>query len=142
MIVLDTNVVSEPLRAAPSPSVLAWLDRQPPSSLFLTAITVREMIFGVRSMPDGKRRDGLEQRIIELFEGEFAGRILPFDTTAAMIYGRAVPLARASGRTISEADGMIAAVVLASGAAIATRDTSPFVAMTIAQVIEPWRAGF
>jgi predicted nucleic acid-binding protein len=141
MIILDTNTVSEPLRPNPSSAVLAWLDRQPPSSLFLTAITVRELVFGVRSMPQGKRRDLLEQRITQLFIDDFADRILPFDTRAAIAYGGAVTTARSSGLTVSEADGMIAAIALATDAAVATRDISPFKAMAVRKVIDPWQQG-
>lgn len=138
MIILDTNAISEPLRQNPEPAVLRWLDGQNPNSLYLSAITVRELEFGVHSMAKGKRRDQLQDRIARLHENEFSGRVLAFDKEAALAYGRTVPLARSAGCAVMEADGMIAAIAIANDYAIATRDTSPFKAMGVVEVINPW----
>lgn len=138
MIILDTNAISEPLRQNPEPAVLRWLDGQNPNSLYLSAITVRELEFGAYSMAKGKRRDQLQDRIARLHENEFSGRVLAFDKEAALAYGRTVPVARSAGRAVMEADGMIAAIAIANDCAIATRDTSPFKAMGVAEVINPW----
>lgn len=137
MIVLDTNVISEPLRPAASPSVLAWLDRQNIETLFLTTISLAELRYGVAALPDGRRKQGLgaalEDRIIALF----GSRILLFDRAAADAYAVVRTRAKALGVAISAADGYIAATAMAAGFAVATRDTEPFVAAGVT-VIDPW----
>lgn len=140
MIVLDTNVVSEPLRPAPAVSVLGWLDRQHPHTLYLTAITAAELFDGVGRLPAGRRRDELasaiERRVLPLF----AGRILPFDEAAAVAFPRITARARAAGHATSMADACIAAIALSRNFAVATRDTAPFMAAGL-EVIDPWQAG-
>lgn len=139
MILLDTNVVSEPLRHKPEPRVVEWLDRQAVDTLYLSAISVAELRAGVASLPQGKRRAGLdadlEQRVLPLF----AGRILPFDESCTHAYAALIAHARAAGLGIAAADGYIAAIAAANGFAVATRDTSPFEAADV-PVINPWRA--
>jgi len=137
MILLDTHVVSEPLRALPDPKVLDWLDAQAIETLYLSSITVAELRFGIAVLPEGKRRDtllsSLEQRVLPLF----AGRILGFDLAAAQSYAALRAHARASWQAIATADGYIAAIAAAKGFAIATRDSSPFEAAGLS-VINPW----
>jgi predicted nucleic acid-binding protein len=137
MILLDTNVVSEPLKAAGNKNVLAWIDAQIIETLYLSTISLAELRFGIAALPEGKRRDtlyfSLEQRVLPLF----AGRILPFDDPASKSYAALRARARLAGQAIAPADGYIAAIAAAHGFAVATRDTSPFDAAGLA-VINPW----
>lgn len=138
MIVIDTNVISESWRAQPHPAVMAWLDAQAMSSLFLSAITVAELRYGLACMPEGKRRSIFESRLETEVLPAFAGRVLPFDVEISRAYGRCMATARAQGRAISVADGLIAATALAHGFAVATRDRSPFIAAGVV-VLDPWQ---
>ena len=137
MILLDTNVVSEPLKASGDTNVLAWIDAQIIETLYLSTISLAELRFGIAVLPEGKRRDtlhsSLERRILPLF----AGRILSFDDTASQAYATLRASARAAGQAIAPADGYIAAIAATHGFAIATRDTSPFEAAGLV-VINPW----
>lgn len=137
MILLDTNVISEPLRMAGNPNVLTWIDAQIIETLYLSTISLAELRFGIAVMPDGKRRDtlhtSLEQRVLPLF----LGRILAFDGPASQSYATLRASARAAGLAIAPADGYIAAIATTHGFAVATRDTSPFEAAGIT-VINPW----
>ncbi|MHB1304487.1 MAG: PIN domain-containing protein [Acidiphilium sp.] len=139
MIILDTNVVSEPLKPAASEAVIAWLDRQDPSSLYLTAITLAELLLGLELLPLGRRRSDLEARIGSLLNEFLPDRILPFDPMAARFHAPLSARARDAGRAISLADGQIAAIAAMRGYAVATRDTAPFIAAGVA-VIDPWTA--
>lgn len=137
MILLDTNVISEPLRRAPEPRVVAWINAQPLETLFLSAVTVAELRFGVAALPAGRRRDalqeGLETRVLPLF----AGRVLPFDMAASQAYAELMASARTRGRTIGLADALIAATAAAAGMSVATRDTAPFEGARV-RWINPW----
>lgn len=139
MILLDTNVISEPLRLAADPAVLAWIDAQNVETLYLATISLAELRFGIAALPAGKRKDSLhhnlERRVIPLFKG----RILPFDVEAAQAYAELRARARAAGKAIGTADGYIAATAAANGLAVATRDTGPFKAAGV-EVINPWEA--
>ncbi|MGK8553919.1 type II toxin-antitoxin system VapC family toxin [Nocardia gipuzkoensis] len=137
MIVLDTNVISEPLRKAPDPRVVAWLDAQPLHTLYLSAITVAELRFGIAAMPAGRRRDTLRERIETRVLPLFAGRVLAFDLTASAAYAELMTSARLAEAAIGAADGYIAATASAGNMAVATRDTAPFQAAGV-PVIDPW----
>ncbi|MBK6865688.1 MAG: type II toxin-antitoxin system VapC family toxin [Ideonella sp.] len=137
MILLDTNVVSEPLRPAPDARVAEWIDAQPLETLFLCAITVAELRAGVAQLPAGKRRAGLQESLETRVLPLFAGRVLPFDLGCTQAYAELMSRARASGLAIASADGYIAAIAAANGLAVATRDTVPFEAAG-ATVINPW----
>ena len=139
MILLDTSVVSEPLRPEPDTAVIAWIDAQPLETLFLSAITVAELRAGVALLPAGKRRSGLQQNLEKRVLPLFAGRVLPFDLACTPAYAELMAKARATGVTIATADGYIAAIATTNGFAVATRDTGPFEAAGMA-VINPWRA--
>ena len=139
MILLDTNVVSEPLRAAPDARVVKWIDSQLLETLFLSAITVAELRAGVALLPAGKRRSGLQQNLETRLLRLFAGRVLPFDLGCTQAYAELMAKARASGLAIASADGYIAAIAAANGLAVATRDTGAFEAAGAA-VINPWQA--
>lgn len=139
MILLDTNVISEPLRRSGDSNVLNWIDAQGIETLYLSTISLAELRFGIAVLPDGKRRDGiqtsLEQRVLPLF----AGRILSFDAPASQAYAVLRARARAFGLAIAPADGYIAAIAVANSLAMATRDRSPFEAAGLS-VIDPWKA--
>ena len=137
MILLDTNVVSEPLRPAPDTRVVEWIDAQPLETLFLSAITVAELRAGVALLPAGKRRAGLQESLETRVLPLFAGRVLPFDLGCTQAYAELMAQARASGLAVANADGYIAAIAAANGLAVASRDTGPFLAAG-AKVIDPW----
>ena len=137
MILLDTNIVSEPLRPAPDTRVIAWIDAQPLETLFLSAITVGELRAGVALLPAGKRRAGLLQNLEKRVLPLFAGRVLPFDLACTQAYAELVARARKAGLAIATADGYIAAIAAANGFTVASRDTGPFAAAGAA-VINPW----
>jgi predicted nucleic acid-binding protein len=139
MILLDTNVVSEPLRQAPEVRVIEWIDAQAMETLFLSAITVAELRAGVALLPAGKRRSGLHENLEKRVLPLFAGRVLPFDLACTNAYAALVAKARTAGLAIATADGYIAAIAAANGFTVATRDTSPFEAAGAA-VINPWQA--
>jgi predicted nucleic acid-binding protein len=138
MIVLDTNVVSEAIKPEPNPSVLAWLDAQAAETLFISSITVAELLFGIGVLPDGRRKDLLATRIDGLLD-QFVGRVLHFDTTAARRYADLAVKARAAGQGFLTPDGYIAGIAAAHGFSVASRDTSAFNAAGLA-VIDPWTA--
>ena len=139
MILLDTCVVSEPLRPAPDKRVVEWIDAQALETLFLSSVTVAELRAGVALLPAGKRRAGLHESLETRVLPLFAGRVLPFDLGCTQAYAELLVKARASGLAIASADGYIAAIAAANGLAVATRDTGPFVAAGAA-VINPWQA--
>lgn len=139
MILLDTNAISEPLRVAPEPCVVAWIDAQAVETLFLSAITVAEMRAGIARMPAGRNRNRLRERIETLILPRFSGRVLAFDLAATQPYADLMAKARAAGVVIGNYDGCIAAIALANGLTVATRDTAPFKAAG-ASVINPWQS--
>ena len=134
---LDTNVVSELLRAAPEPAVLAWFVQQPPETLFVSAVAQAEMMLGARLLPAGKRRTLLEAALRATFDEDFAGRILPFDSAAVPAYVAIVSARRAAGRPISQFDAQIAAVARQHAAVLATRNVADFEGCGVA-VVNPW----
>ena len=138
MILLDTNVVSEPLRLKADAGVVAWIDTQPIETLYLASITVAELRFGVAALPAGKRRDTLHENLEHRILSLFAGRILSFDMAASQSYAEIMTRARASGLAIGIADGYIAAIAAADGMIVATRDTAPFEAAGLS-VLNPWK---
>jgi predicted nucleic acid-binding protein len=137
VIILDTNVVSEPMKPDGDRGVQAWLDEQIAETLYLTSISLSELLLGVEVLPDGKRKVGLAAALSELLATLFAARVLPFDQQAATMYAARVSRARAAGRAISMADGQIAAIAAVHGFTVATRDTAPFVAAGV-PVVNPW----
>lgn len=139
MIVLDTNVLSELWRVAPNSEVLAWIDDQAVETLYLSAITVAELRFGLATMTKGKRRTTYQERLEHEVLPAFAGRVLSFDLGASEAYARLMTRARTAGKAISNADGYIAAIAALHGFAVATRDIGPFKAAGVA-VINPWRS--
>jgi predicted nucleic acid-binding protein len=138
MILLDTNVISEPLKLNADPIVVAWIDAQVIETLYLSTVSVTELRYGIAVLPDGKKKEGLrtslDERILPLFES----RILPFDLAAAEICAELRAQARAAGQAMGTADSYIAGIAAAKGLTVATRDTRPFEAAGVA-VINPWQ---
>lgn len=137
MILIDTNVISEPWKPAPAAEVVAWLDAQAIETLFISAISVAELRFGIASMPTGRRQTILRTRLEDEVLPRFVERILPFTLSTSQFYSELMGGARASGRAIGMADGLIAAIAVERGLVVATRDTSPFKAAGL-RVINPW----
>jgi predicted nucleic acid-binding protein len=137
-VILDTNVVSEPRRPTPHSNVRAWFAAQDPEQLYLTATVIGELAVGIERMPPGRRRADFRRWLDALIVEDFAGRILPFDIEAALIYGRVVAEALARGRPPTVGDAQIAAVARRNGMAVASRDVSGFDALDVA-LIDPWR---
>lgn len=138
MIVLDTNVVSEAMKPESDPAVRDWLDEQVAETLYISSVTVAELLFGIGAMPEGRRKQKLATTLdgmLPLFEG----RILAFDTDAARRYADLAVAARKAGEGFPTPDGYIAATVAAHGFAVATRDASAFNAAGV-PVIDPWTA--
>ena len=138
MILLDINVISEPLKASADQKIVDWINAQNVETLYLSTIGLAELRFGIAVLPEGKRKDvlysSLEQRVLPLFEG----RILSFDIAASQAYATLRSKARAVGQIIAPADGYIAAIAITNGLAIATRNTKPFIAAGLT-VINPWQ---
>ncbi|WP_420013169.1 type II toxin-antitoxin system VapC family toxin [Tateyamaria sp.] len=141
MIILDTMVLSEPMKPQPDPNVIAWLDQQVPSDLYTTVINQAEMYYGLYSLPDGRKKDRLKSVLIELFKVDFKDRILGFEGDAPFQFGVQIALARQKhGRDyVKDLDGLIAAVALDNNdCTVATRDLRPFEAMGV-DVVNPWQ---
>jgi len=136
MIVLDTNVVSEAMKPEPHPAVRAWLNDQAAETLYLSSVSLAELLFGIAALPAGKRKDMLAQTLDGLM-GLFRDRILPFDTDAARRYAELAVTAKNGGRGFPTPDGYIAAIAASRGFIVASRDTAPYEAASVA-VINPW----
>lgn len=139
MFLLDTNVVSEFMRERPHPSVLRWLDNRLERDLFVTAVTQAKVLTGIAIMPAGQRREGLATAADRAFNGMFADRVLPFDRSAAHAYARITAARRQAGRPISQADCQIAAIAVARGGTVVTRNVRDFEGIEIA-VVNPWES--
>ena len=137
MIVLDTNVLSEVLRPQPEPRVLAWLDEQPVNSVFTTAITQGEILYGIRLLADGQRRRKLWNAAAAIFDDDFAGRVLSFDSEAAGHYAEIGASRQSAGRPIRRFDATIAAITTSHGATLATGNAKDFEECGI-DVVNPW----
>jgi len=137
MIVLDTNVISELTRPMPSPTVLRWYRTQDDS--YTTAITQAEMLYGLELMPKGRRKQETLEALNTVFKEAFAGRILVFDSAAAVLYADVAASRKRMGRAIKYPDAQIAAIARSRGAAVATRNVADFEHCGI-KVINPWTA--
>jgi toxin FitB len=138
MIILDTNVVSEPLKPKPDAAVLAWLDRQAPETLYLSTITLAELQAGIEILPAGKRRKGLHEATTELV-AQFEGRVLSFDQESAHAFGRVYAATQAAGNPIHFGDCAIAAITIRRGFTLATRSVRDYKGAGI-ELINPWNA--
>lgn len=137
MIVLDTNVLSELIRARPDPKVVSWLEAQAMDTLFTTAISRGEMLYGACILPAGRHRDTLLHEVEAIFSADMAGRVLPYDSDAAGTHATIAAMRRARGRPISQPDAMIAGIVASRGAVLATRNVRDFGGCGI-DVVDPW----
>lgn len=137
MILLDTNVVSELMKSAPEPAVMAWINAIPGAAVFVSAVTQAEILYGVALVPDGKRRQGLARASRTVFQTYFRGRVLPFDSEAAEAFAELAAARRQSGRPITQADAQIAAIARSRGAELATRNVLDFEGCGV-DVINPW----
>jgi hypothetical protein len=137
MILLDTNVVSAVMARAPDAAVVAWLDRQETLALYLSAVTVAEIRYGLHVLPDGRRRSSLEDRFAKFLAEGFSGRILPFDAEAALRYGEIMAARRGASRPMSVLDGQIAAIARAHRLAVATRNVRDFELCGL-EVVDPF----
>jgi predicted nucleic acid-binding protein len=136
MIILDTNVASEPMKENGDPTVKAWLDKQVPSTLYLTSVSLGELLCGIATVPEGRRKQGLVVGLGRL-RIRIRNAVLPYDEAAAMAYAEAVLRAKANLYTLPVADGQIAAIAIVHGFTVATRDVDPFLAAGV-NVINPW----
>ena len=137
MILLDTNVVSELMRQTPDLSVIEWIDMQPGYRLYISSVTKAEIELGITILPEGRRKQGLQEAVVRMF-GEFHGRCLAFDELAASRYAALVSTRMRAGRPISVEDAQIAAMALASGFVLATRNISDFEGIDGLSVVNPW----
>jgi len=137
MIVLDTNVVSEMMSATPAPAVVSWLNDQETARLFLTSVSIGEVRYGLRILPQGKRRRSLEEGFERVLAGAFAGRILAFDEAAAHRYGEVMGRRKEIGRPLDIRDCQIASIAWANGYAVATRNVRDFIECGV-EIINPF----
>lgn len=137
MIILDTNVVAELMKAAPAPAVVTWLNDQETSTLFLTAVSIGEIRYGLRILPQGRRRRLLEEGFARIIAEAFAGRVLAFDEEAAQRYGEVMGRRKEIGRPLAILDGQIASIAWAKGYAVATRNVRDFVECGV-DIINPF----
>ena len=135
MILLDTNVLSEAMRVEPDGRVMRWLDGHPPSVLFLSAVTVDEILFGIEILPRGRKRARLGHAFLKIIEG-FSERIVPFDVRAAAESARLRAARRRAGSPMSPADSQIAGTATSRGYSLATLNTSDFRDLGLS-VLEP-----
>lgn len=134
---LDTNVVSELMRAEADAAVIAWIDRQPTPSLHLSAVTVGELLYGVHRLPAGRRKTALSRKVVAMVDEDFRDRVLPYDGLAAAHFADIAAHRERIGRPVSGADAQIAAICRSHGAVLATRNLADF-DHTGVEVIDPW----
>jgi predicted nucleic acid-binding protein len=139
MIIVDTNVISETMRPDPNPAVIAWLDAQAEQTLYLSTVSLAELLLGIAIMPPGRRKSALGAALNERALPLFGPRLLDFTEPAARAYADLISRTRAAGRPIGMADGQIAATAVAHGFMVASRDTGPYEAAGL-RVINPWNS--
>lgn len=136
MIILDTNVTSELMRAEPTPAVIEWVAAQSPNELFSTVITVAEIGYGLERLPSGRRRKSLEEAYQSLSAG-MAEVILPFDVEAALLYGPIMAKKERAGTSMNPMDAQIACIAASHGATVATRNERDFANCGV-KLVNPW----
>ena len=139
VIILDTNVLSALMRKAPDPPVVAWLDRQPPESVWITSITLFEARLGLLLLPRGRRQRALEAAFARLLEEDLENRVLDFDSTAATEAASLAATRQKAGRAVDMRDTQIAGISLARHATLATRNVRHFADLKV-PVVDPWTA--
>jgi predicted nucleic acid-binding protein len=137
VIILDTNILSALMRTAPEPAVVRWLDQQPAESIWITSITLFETRFGLALLPQGRRRQSLEQAFDRLLEEDLENRVLDFDSTAATEAAALAAARQKAGRPVDMRDTQIAGIALARRATLATRNVRHFQDLRVS-VIDPW----
>jgi toxin FitB len=138
MIILDTNVVSEAMKPGRDERVIHWLDSQSAETLYLTAISLSELLLGIAIMPEGLRKNEISTGLHALLAKLFGTRVLPYDREAAIAFSKVLSAARRAGKAVSMTDGQVGAIASVHGFAVATRDEAPFVALGV-NVINPWQ---
>ena len=139
MIILDTNVLSALMRTTPDAPVVAWLDRQPADSVWITSITVFESRLGLALLPQSKRRRALEAAFARLLEDDLENRVLDFDAAAATSAASLAADRQKAGRPVDLRDTQIAGIALARHATLATRKVRHFADLKV-PVVDPWTA--
>jgi hypothetical protein len=139
LIVLDTNVLSALMRKAPEAPVVAWLDRQPAESVWITSITLFEARLGLALLPKGRRQRTLEAAFASLLEEDLENRVLDFDGAAATAAASLAAERRKAGRPVDMRDTQIAGIALARRATLATRNVRHFADLKV-PVIDPWQS--
>lgn len=139
MIILDTNVLSALMREQPERKIIDWLDAQPAASIWITAITIMEIRFGLHVLPKGRRRDALIRSFDLLLRDVIEGRVAPFDAEAGMRAAELMANLKRIGRPVEVRDTMIAGIALANRATLATRNTKHFEDSSIT-LIDPWNS--
>lgn len=138
-ILLDTNVLSELMRPQPDQTVMDWFAGRTGTIFYVSAITQAEIMLGISLLPVGKRRDALTAAADGMFSQDFPGRCLPFDATGAVTYAAIVSSSRRAGQAISTEDALIAAIALAHGYPLATRNTKDFLHINGLTLYNPWQ---
>ncbi len=126
MIILDTNIISELMKAAPDPRVITWIDQQDAMALFTTSITIAEIMYGLSVLPESRRRALLKEAFDRVLTSAFKHRILIFDEAAAHFYGQLMGHRQTIGHLLSVLDGQIAAITRVNQMNLATRNTRDF----------------
>jgi predicted nucleic acid-binding protein len=137
MILLDTNMVSEVMKVSPADNVLAWLNEQESDKIYVSTITIGEIVFGLRMLPEGKRRSVLNEKFEQFVALAFDQRVLAYDEPAARAYGELMGNRRTLGRPMSVSDGQIAAIARSKHLAVATRNADDFDSCGV-EVIDPF----
>ena len=140
MYLINTNVLSELTKPTPNPAVLSWFARTPVQQVYISAVTVCEILLGLELMPEGKRRDAMYQACEALLTEDFGGRCLSLDTKAAAFYGSLAARQQQAGRVCSVEDALIAAIALANRYTLVTRNTKDFVGIAHLEVLNPWNS--
>lgn len=137
MIVLDTNVISEFMRPEPAEQVVRWLDRIEQHEIWTASVVLAEISAGIAQLPAGARQTRLAHAFDAMRE-MFTEQVLDFDSAAAVEYGRVVARRSRLGRPISVVDAQLAAIGIATGGTIATRNTADFTGTNV-ELVDPWR---
>jgi hypothetical protein len=140
VIVLDTSVLSALMRKPPVAPVVAWLDRQPAESVWITSITLFEARLGLALLPSGRRRQALEAAFARLLEEDLQNRVLDFDIAAAAEAASLAAERQKAGRPVDMRDTQIAGIALARRATLATRNVRHFADLRV-PVVDPWETG-
>lgn len=135
---LDTNVLSELMREVPAPEVIDWFEQNRKAAMLTSAVSQAEVLTGIALLPSGKRRTALAEAAQQMFGLDFAQRVCAFDAPAAGHYAQLVAARTRQGRPISTEDAQIAAIAIAGGLTLATRNIKDFQGITGLLLTDPW----